>query len=289
MQTLRGENMQYSISNWIYATEDLEKSLQRLVKYKYEAVELEGEPDKEKYEPKKVKKMLKKYGLEVSSIAGMYLWKEEIKRDLASSDKKIREQTIVYLFKCIDYAYLVGAKLVIVVPAAVSKLAPSLSKKEDWKNSVKAVQEVAKYAEKKDILLAIEPINRYETYLVNSVQDALYYAREVNSSHVKIMSDTFHMNIEERDIPEAIRIAGSNLINVHIADSNRCSVGRGHINFKELIKALKEINYQYALTLEPLPPVSDPYLALEGGVSENIFDQYAAESIMGLKYFERIT
>jgi sugar phosphate isomerase/epimerase len=281
--------MQYSISNWIYATEDLEKSLQRLAKYEYDAVELEGEPDKEKYEPKKVKKMLQQYGLEVSSIAGMYLWKEEIKRDLASSDKKIREQTIMYLFKCIDYAQLMGAKLVIVVPAAVSKLAPSLSKKEDWKNSVKAVQEVAKYAEKKDILLAIEPINRYETYLVNSVQDALGYACEVNSSHVKIMADTFHMNIEERDIPEAIRIAGNNLINVHIADSNRCSVGRGHINFKALIKALKEINYQYALTLEPLPPVSDPYLALEGGVSGNIFDQYAAESIMGLKYFELIT
>ena len=281
--------MQYSISNWIYATEDLEKSLQRLARYKYDAVELEGEPDNEKYEPKKVKTILKKYGLEVSSIAGMYLWKEGIKRDLASSDKKIREQTVEYLFRCIDYARLIGAKLVIVVPAAVSKLAPSLSKKEDWKNSVKAVQEVAKYAEKKDILLAIEPINRYETYLVNSVQDALYYAREVNSSHVKIMADTFHMNIEERDIPEAIRIAGSNLINVHIADSNRCSVGRGHINFKALIKALKEINYQYALTLEPLPPVSDPYLVIGGGVSENIFDQYAAESIMGLKYFERIT
>jgi len=281
--------MQYSVSNWIYATEDLEKSLQRLAKYKYDAIELEGEPDKEKYEPKKVKKKLKKYGLKVSSIAGMYLWKEETKRDLASSDKKIREQTIVYLFKCIDYAYLVGAKLVIVVPAAVSKLAPSLSKKEDWKNSVETVQEVAKYAEKKDILLAIEPINRYETYLVNSVQDALCYSLEVNSTHVKIMADTFHMNIEERDIPEAIRIAGNNLINVHIADSNRCSVGRGHINFKALIKALKEINYQYALTLEPLPPVSDPYLVLEGGVSENIFDQYAAESIMGLKYFEHIT
>jgi sugar phosphate isomerase/epimerase len=235
--------MQYSISNWIYATEDLKKSLQRLAKYEYDAVELEGEPDKEKYEPKKVKKMLQQYELKVSSIAGMYLWKDEIKRDLASSDKKIREQTIIYLFKCIDYAQLMGAKLVIVVPAAVSKLAPSLSKKEDWKNSVKAVQEVAKYAEKKDILLAIEPINRYETYLVNSIQDALYYACEVNSSHVKIMADTFHMNIEERDIPEAIRIAGNNLINVHIADSNRCSVGRGHINFKALIKALKEINY----------------------------------------------
>jgi sugar phosphate isomerase/epimerase len=281
--------MQYSVSNWIYATEDLEKSLQRLARYKYDAVELEGEPDKEKYKPEKVKKMLQQYGLEVSSIAGMYLWKDEIKRDLASSDKKIREQTIIYLFKCIDYAQLMGAKLVIVVPAAVSKLAPSLSKKEDWKNSVEAVREVAKYAEKKDILLAIEPINRYETYLVNSVQDALCYSREVNSSHVKIMADTFHMNIEERDIPEAIRIAGNNLINVHLADSNRCSVGRGHINFKALIKALKEINYQYALTLEPLPPVYDPYLALEGGISEDIFDQYAAESIMGLKYFERIT
>jgi len=289
MQSLKGRNMQYSISNWIYATEDLEKSFQRLAKYKYDAVELEGEPDKEKYKPKKVKKMLQQYELKVSSIAGMYLWKDEIKRDLASSDKKIREQTIIYLFKCIDYAQLMGAKLVIVVPAAVSKLAPSISKKEDWKNSVKAVQEVAKYAEKKDILLAIEPINRYETYLVNSIQDALYYVCEVNSSHVKIMADTFHMNIEERDIPEAIRICRNNLINVHIADSNRCSVGRGHINFKALIKALKEINYQYALTLEPLPPVSDPYLALEGGISENIFDQYAAESIMGLKYFERIT
>lgn len=280
--------MQYSISNWIYAMEDLEKSFQRLAKYKYDAVELEGEPDKEKYEPKKVEKMLQQYGLKVSSIAGMYLWKGEVKRDLASSDKKIREQTMIYLFKCIDYAQLMDAKLVIIVPAAVSKLTPSLSKKEDWKNSVKAVQEVAKYAEKKDILLAVEPINRYETYLVNNIQDALYYAREVNSSHVKIMADTFHMNIEERDIPEAIRIAGNNLINIHIADSNRCSVGRGHIYFKEVIKALKEINYQYAITLEPLPPISDPYLALEGGISENIFNQYAAESIMGLKYFEGI-
>lgn len=281
--------MQYSISNWIYATEDLEKSLQRLAKYKYDAVELEGEPDKAKYEPKKVKKMLQKYGLKVSYIAGMYLWKEEIKRDLASSDIKIRDQTIKYLFKCIDYAQLIGAKLVIIVPAAVSKLSPSLSKKEDWKNSVKAVREVAKYAKKKDILLAVEPINRYETYLVNNIRDALYFTSEVNSTHVKIMADTFHMNIEERDIPEAIRIAGNNLINIHIADSNRCSVGRGHINFKALIKALKKINYQYALTLEPLPPISDPYLALEGGFSENIFDQYAAESIMGLKYFEGIT
>ena len=80
MQSLRGENMQYSISNWIYATEDLKKSFQRLAKYEYDAVELEGEPDKEKYKPKKVKKMLQQYGLKVSSIAGMYLWKEEIKK-----------------------------------------------------------------------------------------------------------------------------------------------------------------------------------------------------------------
>ena len=80
MQSLRGENMQYSISNWIYATEDLEKSLQRLARYKYDAVELEGEPDKEKYKPKKVKKCYSSMGLKflLLLIAGMYLWENVI-------------------------------------------------------------------------------------------------------------------------------------------------------------------------------------------------------------------
>lgn len=268
--------MKYSLSNWIFGTEDLEITLMRLKKYNYDAIELEGKPEEKKYDLSKVKALLSKYSLNISSIAGMFPWRGKVKRDLATEDKVIRDNTINYIIDSIDYAWKIKAELLIIVPTAIYKTIPSLSKKEDWENSVRAVRVVAKYAEKKDILLAIEPINRYETYMVNTIHDALLFSQNVGSSHVKVMGDTFHMNIEEQNIIEAIKEAGSNLINLHIADSNRGAVGRGHINFRSIFRALKDINYKHTLTLEYLPIIKN----------KDILDVYAKESIINLRHWE---
>ena len=149
-----------------------------------------------------------------------------------------------------------------------------------------SVREVAKYAEEKGIVLAIEPINRYETFLVNTAEEGLKFMAEVNSPAVKIHLDVFHMNIEEANPTEAIKRCRKFLVNLHIADSNRTAVGDGHIDFKGIMRALKEINYQGPLTLEPIPPVPDPYMATHFKRYEYLKDKYAEQCITQLKDLE---
>lgn len=287
--------MKYSVSNWIYGDEPLERTCQRLSKYGYDGVELEGEPAK--YRPEDVKRLCDKYALQVLSIAGMYPWPTN-ERDLANPDPEIRRRAVAYLRHCVDLACGVGAPLVIVVPSAVGKTKPVQATygddglweseyKREWDYAVESVREAAKYGEDKGIMFAIEPINRYETYMVNSAEQARRFACEVGSRAVRVHLDTFHMNIEESDPAEAIRATGNMLINVHIADSNRQAVGRGHYDFAAMMKALKEIGYERSLALEPLPPVPDPYVAMKMKRYAGLWDVYAKESIDRLRELEK--
>ena len=130
-----------------------------------------------------------------------------------------------------------------------------------WSHAILSVREATRYAEARGILLAVEPINRYETFLVTTVDDGLRFIEEVNFPAVKIHLDVFHMNIQESNIAEAIRRCGKLIINLHISVNNRMAVGDGHVNFRDIMYALKEIHYQEALTMEPIPPVPDPYIA----------------------------
>ncbi|MFQ5793971.1 MAG: sugar phosphate isomerase/epimerase family protein [Candidatus Bipolaricaulia bacterium] len=283
----------YSISNWIYGREDLAATLDRLVRFDYDGVELWGEPDV--YDPHQVLRLCQERGLNVLSIAGMYPWPTE-ERDLSNPDPKIRARAVDYLRRCCDFAHLLQAPLIIVVPSAVAKTRPvgdprteeawQRAIEAEWGYAVESVRRAAKYAESGEILLAIEPINRYETFLLNTVEEGLRFVDEVDSEAVKLHLDSFHMNIEEDDPAEAVRNAGDRLINFHVADSNRQGVGRGHIDFRALIAALVEIDYQGALAMEPLPPVPDPYMAIRMSGFGELHGAYAQESIERLKAFE---
>lgn len=286
--------MKYSISNWIYGDEPLETTFERLQRYGYDGVELKGEP--KLYQAEEVKELCKKYNLSVLSIAGIYPWPTR-DRDIASPDDGVRKKAIGYLQSCIDLAAGVGAPLVVVVPSAVGKVSPMDNFKDEeewiqakeraWSHAILSVREAARYAEARGILLAVESINRYETFLVNTAEDGLRFIAEVNSPAVKIHLDVFHMNIEEADPAEAIRRCGEELlVNLHISDSNRMAVGDGHIDFKAIMNALKEINYQRALTLEPLPPVPDPYVAARLKRYEALRDKYAEQCITRLRRLE---
>ncbi|MDP3011493.1 MAG: sugar phosphate isomerase/epimerase family protein [Candidatus Hydromicrobium sp.] len=286
--------MKYSISNWIYGDEPLEVTFQRLQKYGYDGVELKGEP--KLYQTGEVRKLCKKYNLSVLSIAGIYPW-PTLERDIASPDEGVRKKAVDYLQNCVDLAAGVGAPLVVVVPSAVGKTSPIDSfedeeewiqeKERVWNYAVLSVREAAKYAEAKGILLVIEPINRYETFLVNTAEEGLRFIAEVNSPAVKIHLDVFHMNIEEANPAEAIRRCGKLLMNLHISDSNRMAVGDGHVDFRAIMYALKEIRYQWALTLEPVPPVPNPYVATRLKRYEYLRDKYAEQCITRLKNLEK--
>lgn len=285
--------MKYAISNWIYGEEPIEVTFKRLQGFGYDGVEITGEPDR--YDAPRLRHLTEEYGLRCTSIAGMYPWPTE-SRDLSSPDPAVRRRAVDYLRQCVDFALEVGAPLVIVVPSAVSKVAPvgfaddpeawPAAVEREWKCAVDSVRQAGEYASRHAVLLAVEPINRYETFLVTTAAVGLRFVNEVNLDSVKIHLDTFHMNIEEPDPAEAVRQVRSLLVNFHVADSNREAVGQGHTNFRAILQALKDVGYTGALVLEPLPPVPNPYVAARLKTQAAVHDRYAELSIRRLKDLE---
>jgi len=120
---------------------------------------------------------------------------------------------------------------------------------------IEALRECA--SEVPGVRLAVEPINRYETDLINTVAAGLELVKAVRMKNVGLLLDTFHMNIEESDITESVVLAGDRLFHVHIADSNRWYPGAGHTDFRPIIGALHRIGYGGFLSAEILP-LPDP-------------------------------
>ena len=112
------------------------------------------------------------------------------------------------------------------------------------------VEEVGRYAEEAGATLVLEPLNRYETSLFHTLDEAVTICREVGSPAVKIMADLFQMSIEERDIAESIRRAGDYICHVHLSDSGRMLPGYGNIDFRSAFAALKDIGYGGYMALE---------------------------------------
>lgn len=267
----------YSATQWIFGSEGIEKSLKRLKKFGYDGVELAGEPSS--MDVNEVNRLLKNYELCCTSICGIYT-KD---RDLSSSDPAIRHHAVQYVKDCVDMAVSVGASLVIVVPSPVGKGRPDTSSSEEWGNAVISLREAGEYAASRQIHLAVEALNRFETYLVNKLDTAIDLVKQVNVKSVNIMADLFHMNIEERSHVDALKSIAPYLIHVHIADNTREAAGLGQTDFKTVMRTLLDIHYQGSITMEFLPPVANPYLAAEEDGSDDLFDHYTEQSIKEMK------
>lgn len=287
--------MRYAVSNWIYGDEPLERTFSQLRRFGYDGVEIKGEPDY--YNPVEVRRLSREYGIPVTSIAGWVPWPTE-SRDLAHPDPLVRERAVVYFSRCVDFAFAVGAEIVIVVPAAVPRLVPMGFSDDpevwpqlveaEWRLAVESVQRAADYARRRRVTLAIEPVNRFETFLVTTAAQALQFLDQVGSAAVKIHLDTFHMNIEEADPAGTIRLVGSRLASMHVSDSNRLAVGEGHTDFRALLRALGEVGFGGPLVLEPLPPVPNAFVAARLQRLADLRDTYAEVSLKRLKELERL-
>jgi sugar phosphate isomerase/epimerase len=115
------------------------------------------------------------------------------------------------------------------------------------------------------VTLLLEPLNRYECDYLNTVEDALSVIREIGLPNLKLLADTFHMNIEEVDIAASLRRAGPNLGHVHLVDSNRRAPGHGHLDVRGVLQALRDINYPGYLSFEVLP-LPSPRQATEDAI-----------------------
>ena len=145
-----------------------------------------------------------------------------------------------------------GAELAGSITGVFKDTLGSKDKQRCWDNSVASMKEITKAAEDLGVFLSIEVLNRFEHFLLNTCDEALRYVEEVDSPNMKILLDTYHMNIEEDSIGEAIVKAGDKLGLLHIGENNRNVPGRGHIPWDEVVSALKHIDYQGDTVMEPV-------------------------------------
>lgn len=279
--------MKYAISNWIYGSEPIENTINRLAKFQYDGIEIKGTPSE--YDVKQLQDLLSTSNLKVSSVCGMWPWDptdHHASHDLANPDSKVRDRAIKYVEECLDFGNQLGAGCMVVVVGGCGKT--SQLHENEWEFGINSVKSLGTKALDTGVSLAIEPINRYELFLMNNVDQGLKFVQDVNSDGVKLMLDTFHMNIEEPDLPAAIRKAGSWLIHLHVADSNRQAVGRGHTDFKGIINSLNEISFPGYLAMEPLPPTAADVYDLSQ-LDPEVLDLYAEECISMLRRYAKIT
>jgi sugar phosphate isomerase/epimerase len=184
--------------------------------------------------------------MSVSSICPSFT----AERDLAHPDLEVRESAVRYVRELADLASAVGAPLIIIAPTAFLRSRPLASERGEWEWAVESIRMGGEYASFLGVNLTLECWNRYGTYLLNRLEQAVRLWHETELSNGGVMADTYHMNIEERSLPEAIREAGEQLNHVHLSDSNRAAPGQGHTDFESILRALLDIGYPGYLTFE---------------------------------------
>lgn len=281
---VRRMSIKFVVNTWIFGNCAIEEVIGRVSALGYDGIELVGEP--KLFPPSKIKPLVEDAGLMVGSICGMHPGPEPGDlRYLGHADAAERKRAIDYAKACVDMASALGAPGVLVVAGQVGDPTLSASKEEDWKWSVDSLAKAGEYAAKNRVFLTIEPINRYEVVLVHSVDDALRMAKQVGNPYVAIMGDTFHMQIEERDgIPNAIRRAGGEMFrHLHAADNTREAPGMGTMPWREILRALYDIDYKGCMSLEPLPKGASPYDARDGLIPKEALDSALARGLAFLR------
>jgi sugar phosphate isomerase/epimerase len=233
--------------NWM-RPEPIETTLERLRRFGYNGIEISGEPAR--YDTGEVRRLLDKFGLEC--WGGVTIMTEG--RDLVHEDKYVRVGTVAYMKDTIKMINELDGKIFCVVPSTVGKVKPMRSPSEEWAWLVEGLQEVADFALENNVRIGIEPLNRFETYLINRHDQALALADEVGRN-VGVVLDAFHINIEEVDPFAAIRATGDRLVDFHVADNNRKPAGQGRHDWQALLNTFREINYTGHLTSEFVLPV----------------------------------
>ena len=211
-------------------------------------------PEPGELDPKETKAALADHGLGCVLAARVNLT-----RDLASSDPAAHREGVRYLESCVEIANGLGAAIVggplYGAPLVFAGRPPAPVSEDERKRRIDAVvsglKAAGRVAKDGGVLLAVEPLNRFETDIACTTRQGLAIVEEVGSPAVGLMLDTFHMNMEEFDLPAAIRRTGSRLVHFQANENNRGFVGSGHIDWPSIARALHDVVYKGPIVLEP--------------------------------------
>jgi D-psicose/D-tagatose/L-ribulose 3-epimerase len=178
--------------------------------------------------------------------------------DITSDDAAIRAKGVEYLTACVDATHAIGATSFSgVIYSQHVRALPSRPEEKHWKYAADGLRPVAQLARQAGLLIGLEPVNRYETFLINTCEQALRLMEMIGEDNVKIHLDTYHMNMEEKSFYEATKLAGKHLIHYHLCENDRGIPGTGLVDWDGIFKALGEMKYQGNAALESFVDCTD--------------------------------
>jgi sugar phosphate isomerase/epimerase len=261
-----------------FGGEEVAVSIERLARLGYDAVEVEGEP--ERHDATRIRKLAVDAGLSVASVCPNFTGE----RDLSHPDPEIRSIAVAYLRAVAEFAAEVGAPLFIVAPTAYARVRPVADPLDEWLWAVEGIRNAGDHASSLGVDLTLECWNRYGTYMLNRLEEGARMWHETGLANGGVMADTFHMNIEERSISGAILAHANRLNHVHLSDSNRLAPGLGHIDFAEVLGALVEVGYERTLSFELISMLPN----LLGERDEPSLDGVADQALRHVKQVEQM-
>lgn len=224
----------------------LEKSFKDLSALGYDGVELMTLNPKE-LDWEEVKSLLEKYHLKAALVCTGEIF-GQLKLSYTDPDEKIRKEAIRRTKEIIDFAGFLGSDINIGrIRGQYNKV---LSRKETWDLAVAAFKEISIYAQEKKVRIALETVTIMQTNFINTLEEGLQMVKDVDEENFRLMMDLFHLNLEEKDIYDAIRAYKDYNIHVHLADNNRRYPGHCGLDFEKIIRTFRECGYDGTYSTE---------------------------------------
>lgn len=259
---------QLGVCTWTFGALPFAEIAQKVAALQYDGVALFG--NLEGITAVTSKQILADHNLTVFSVTPPNI-------DLAHPDTAVRQAALDVYTKLLDFAAECEAPYV-VVRGQKGRTRPLTNHSEELALLVTAVQQLATEAQQRNLKLAFEVLNRYETHLVNTAAEALDFVENAAAENVGILLNAFHMNIEEQDAASAIRQVGAKLWQYHLADSNRQAIGRGHSKLGAHLWGLEDSGYKGPLIMEMAVPGLDPVTPVHDNESLHELETYLQES-----------
>jgi len=247
--------MKFGVNTWVWTspltTQELKTLVPHVAKAGFDWIEvpIEGLND---FDYGVAAALIRDHGLGVSVGAAM-----GSDRDLIHPDEEIRANGVAYVRHCIEAAHTLGApNLMGPLYSAVGRTwqATPAERERDMEILVSKLRPLAEYATDHGVTLCIEPLNRFETSFINLASQGIELVDRVDRPGCQMMLDTFHMNIEETSMGDAIRAVGSRLRHLHTCENDRGTPGSGHIPWSEVAAALHDIHYDGPVVIESFTP-----------------------------------
>lgn len=229
--------------------EGLEDAFAQAAALGFDAVEI-FPPHAEALEIPAIQKLAAQHHLSIAAVGTGGGWVVH-KWTLTHADPAIRKSAREFIRAIVQKAAALGAPAIL--GSMQGRWEGDVTREQalDW--LAEALEELGEYAGSLGQVFLYEPLNRYETNLIHRTPDAAAWLRTLKTNHIRILSDLYHMNIEEPNLADALREGGALVGHVHFADSNRRAVGFGHTDIAEVVGALRDIDYHGYLSAEILP------------------------------------